>query len=278
MKALTEDRSGSREIPVSRQAQSHVMGTPVTIHVKKVPIALAFIVILFFILHVIGQLFALTVGHENLSHLQERLIWAFDISRELNLPTYFSSILLLFSSGLLSSISWIKFIEKEKFSTIFSWGFLAFLFLFLSIDELIGLHERLINPVKDNLGVSGALLFAWVIPYGVLIVILAFSYLKFMKRLPRTVRNLFFLAAGLFVFGALGLEMVEGQFVTIHAESGAPVYYKETVPYIVLVSIEELLEMTGVVVFIYALLLYIAGEWQELRLRAVGFQRPPVSA
>lgn len=53
----------------------------------------------------------------------------------------------------------------------------------------------------------------------------------------------------MFVGGALGMEMVGGQYADSFG-GGTPVYMAIT-------SIEESLEMFGIVVFVYALLTYI---------------------
>ena len=46
------------------------------------------------------------------------------------------------------------------------WTRLALVFVYLSLDEALSFHERLNRPVRDLLDTSGALYYAWVIPYA----------------------------------------------------------------------------------------------------------------
>ena len=67
------------------------------------------------------------------------------------------------------------------------------------------------------------------------------------------------LAGGLFVTGALGIEILGGHYYDL---SG-----KDSPTYRTLITIEETLEMLGVVVFVHALLLYIASQGDLFGIR-----------
>jgi hypothetical protein len=79
--------------------------------------------------------------------------------------------------------------------------------------------------------------------------------------LPSKVRNLFIVAGCVYVSGALGCELIEG-------------FYKKNYPgdnsimglYVV---IEEIFEMIGITIFVYALLDYVAS----LKIK-IGFVKP----
>ena len=88
-------------------------------------------------------------------------------------------------------------------------------------------------------------------PYGFATLLLAFVYLKFMRALAPKTRNLFLASAALFLSGAIGMEIVSSVVVSSMGgwETG---FYSLT--HANHYSIEEPLEMVGVVVFIYALL------------------------
>jgi uncharacterized membrane protein len=57
---------------------------------------------------------------------------------------------------------------------------------------------------------------------------------------------LFFLSAGLFLAGTLGLEMAGGRYVEMHGNG--------TFTYALIATVEETLELIGLVVFLYALM------------------------
>jgi hypothetical protein len=132
------------------------------------------------------------------------------------------------------------------------WLTLCIIFIFLSVDESVGVHEevaKIIRPSVSN-DVSGFLYWAWVIPYGLFAISAAVYFMRFVLNLPVKTRNLFFLAGGLYVFGALILELPEGHFYKIY---GLDHIYNR-----ILYFIEELCEMGGVTILIYALLDYMA--------------------
>ena len=81
---------------------------------------------------------------------------------------------------------------------------------YASLDEALSFHEGLSIPVRDALDVSGVLYFAWVIPYGIAVLILGAACLRFVLRLDRATRNLFIVAGALYVGGAVGFELIGG--------------------------------------------------------------------
>ncbi len=120
----------------------------------------------------------------------------------------------------------------------------------MAIDEDASLHELLIEPVRDLLPVAGPLYFAWVIPYGLAVLAIGVLYLRFVWSLTVRTRGLFIGAGSLYLAGALGFESVGGWYFSRHGDI-------EDLPYSLLVATEEFLEMSGVILFIYALLDYL---------------------
>ncbi len=110
--------------------------------------------------------------------------------------------------------------------------------------------EREHGPIGGRSDARGALYFLWVVPYGVATVVIGLAYLKFVWALPKRTRLHFIMAGVIFLTGALGVEMLGAR--------EADLYGYDTVIYCFLYSVEEMLEMLGVVLFIYALLSYLA--------------------
>ncbi len=183
----------------------------------------------------------------------------FYVDLELNVPAFFSTMLLLAASALLGTIFLFKHREGNAFR--WHWAVLALGFLIMSFDEIVAVHERLIEPVRELFGDVhlGALYFAWVIPAIFLVIVLGLGFVRFLMELPRNTSVAFLMSATLFLSGAIGFELLEGQHAEIHG--------KDNLVYMVMTSIEEGLEMVGVIVFIGALLTYIHQTYATVEVR-----------
>ncbi|HEY9761210.1 MAG TPA: hypothetical protein V6D07_01730 [Trichocoleus sp.] len=171
----------------------------------------------------------------------------FDFDNEQNIPAWYSSSLLLFCAGLLYFIAQIKHRSAAPYR--YYWSFLSLVFLGLSLDEAVSLHEELIEPLRTNFNLSGVLYFSWVIPGIALVGILGFVYWKFLADLPAQTRKLILIAASLYLVGAVGCELVGGK-ITEMSSSPRGLYG-------LVITLEELLEMLGLNVFLYALMSYL---------------------
>ena len=179
----------------------------------------------------------------------------FNVDKERNIPTLYSFLALLFSALLLGVIADAKKLDSDPYKH--HWKILSFIFLWLSLDEIGQLHEKLKNPMRSLLNATGFLYFTWVVPIGFLVVIFLFCYRKFLLHLPVATKKMFVAAAALYIGGALGMEMVGGYIASTTGKN---------LSYVIGLTIEESLEMLGIVVFIHALMSYIktylnGGSW-----------------
>jgi hypothetical protein len=202
-----------------------------------------------------GQLSKYLLGYDSIYGL----VNLFDVSEEQNIPTFFSVLLLSCAALLLTVITALK--KKQNDPDVSRWTILAFGFLLMAVDEGWSFHERLVAPVRGLLGDGpyGILYLAWVIPGIAVVVILALFFLTFLMRLPAKTRFTFMFAGALYVGGALGVELAEGYYAELHGSTN--------LIFNLMSSVEESLEMAGVIVFIYALLKYIADNYEEVRFR-----------
>lgn len=178
----------------------------------------------------------------------KEFIKRFSLNSEAGVGTLFSVLILLAASLLLFFIYKSLCQDKLKKNRRY-WATLSLLFLFLSLDEGFTIHEHLI-PITRNITGSGAyglLFWSWIIPYSFLVLITVAYFIRFTMRLPKAISHGFFLSGFIYVLGAIGIEMIEGYTVT-HG------FYLITDYFILL---EEVLEMSGVVLFIRTLLRYI---------------------
>ena len=203
--------------------------------------------------HVVVQAARFATGNDSLFGL----VALFSLGADGNLPTFYSSFAILFCAMLLTWIGVAGWGDRHIHTAY--WLGLAVIFLFLSADEMLALHEHLVEPVRSTLHTGGLFYYAWVIPYGAALLIFLAVYFRFLLRLPVRTAVLFVVAGATYVGGAAGVEMISGWYSEVHGNSN--------LIYVVLQTIEETLEMVGIVVFIFALADYIDRRFGVLTVR-----------
>ncbi|GAB3533604.1 hypothetical protein GCM10027403_07890 [Arthrobacter tecti] len=163
----------------------------------------------------------------------------FDVGREINVPTWFSSGLWIVA-GVIAG-----FFSRRATAHRRSWLLFAVVCVIFSIDEMLELHERL-----DVIGYELAaflpfdLGFVWVIPGGLIALVIVLALTRLVFSLPKGVRNGLILAGVVFVVGGMGVETLAG--LTVAANGLTPQFF-------VLTLIEETCEMAGIVLCVAAL-------------------------
>ena len=165
-----------------------------------------------------------------------------NMDRELNLPTLFSTLLLLTSARLLLQLS-----HASRQESAADWTFLSRIFVFLAVDEALQIHEILIFPGLRH-HIHPALASTWVIPYGLVALGLLWRFRHFLNTLSAMTSNSFLCAGGVYVTGAIGMEMV-GSFAV---RSG--IIRLHSFWYGVITGIEESLEILGLILFLHTLM------------------------
>jgi hypothetical protein len=186
---------------------------------------------------------------------QSEAVNYFSLSEECNFPTWFSSMILLADSFILAWIAATKGPAKSEFRRY--WIGLSIIFLYISIDELVQIHEQL-NSLKALKGHHGVLYFGWLIPAGILVTIFALSYLKFLFHLPMKTRIKVAAAGFIYVGGAAGVELILGAWTDKHGE--------DNFVYALIDIVEETMEMAGASLFFSSLLEYLGDQVPDLRV------------
>lgn len=211
---------------------------------------------LLFVGHIMSLVLISTLSQGQLeSGIYFKLVHTFNFNLEANLPTYFSSLVLMGNGFLLGLIAYFHKKRDEKY---WKWAVMAIIFFILSIDEMIKIHDHFRSPMEKLLGTSGIFYYAWFIPYGIVTILLGIAYYKFFMALPKRILKLFVFSAILFISGAIGFEAIGGMYDEQYGQDNY-VYY-------LLYTIEELLEMFGSILFFYALLLYINIKYEVLKI------------
>lgn len=230
---------------------------PVLVHVpstRSVARLLAIIGILLVGLGVVASLLELSdleiAGREN-------IITLLSLKSEFNIPTVVSVLGLATCAVLLILVAGVQRARGAPF--VSRWALLAGVFLYLAIDEGARLHERLNEPLAALPITTGVLRWGWVLVGGVVVVVLAAAYLRFVVALPSPHRSGVVAAGAMYVSGALVMELV-----------GAGASEDEglaTPQYLTLTIVEEALELAGTGLFI-VVLWALLGRWApQLMLR-----------
>ena len=171
---------------------------------------------------------------------------ALDLDNEKNARALYSGVILALSAA----VAWLNGRVEAVPAFVARWRVLALGLLFMAFDEVFHLHERLIGPVRTILGGGdlGYFTFAWVVPALVVLPIIVFYMAGFLLRLPADTARGFVLAGGLYLGGAIALEMVGGRYFSEHG-SGLGLS--------MIANTEESFEMLGVCYFIFVALRHL---------------------
>lgn len=191
------------------------------------------------------------------AQVQGSFVRLFYVDLEANVPTWYSSSVLLLCALLLALIAAARWQGRQPFAR--HWGALALLFLALSIDEAAILHEMAIAPLRPLVAGQPLLYYAWVVPGAAAVVVVGVAFVPFLRHLPARARCLFVAAGAVYVGGALGLESASGLRAAGHGEGD--------LAYTLFATAEELLEMAGAVLFLFSLLDYASRQLGSLELR-----------
>lgn len=180
----------------------------------------------------------------------------FNLDSEKNIPSAYSAGTILFCSILMAIIALAQNLAGNK--NFRAWIGLSLVFMYLSIDELMGIHELLIEPLRDIFNASGFLYYAWVIAGVIFVLIFLLVFGRFITSLPAKTQRLFIIAGTIYVGGAIGCELISGYYAD---------YYNHTdIIFVLLTTVEEVMEKLGIIIFIYALLSYMSGYMKGVNL------------
>jgi hypothetical protein len=178
----------------------------------------------------------------------------FDMNREYSLPTWFSSVLLLTVATSMAVLG--ARLAAQRHADAGGWRLLSFLALLASIDEVAARHETLSAPLRERFGFDGFLYYAWVLPAAAFVLVLAVAFAGFVFRQPPRLRSMLLASAALFVTGALGMEVLGSSLRSAGAEG--------TLVFELVRTLEETLELAGVLVLLHAVLGVLARQGRPL--------------
>jgi hypothetical protein len=173
-----------------------------------------------------------------------RFVELFNLNLEANIPAWYSAFLMIIVSILCYLAGKVSESKLRKYYFVLAAGFIL-----MSLDEISSVHEILNNPVRNALGLKGILYWSWIVP-GILLVITVLIYFKnFFNLIDKKFRRLYLLSGTIYLMGAIVLEMIGGWLYSHNLGN--------TVFYVSEVVIEEGMEMSGLLLFIYSLNEYL---------------------
>ena len=175
----------------------------------------------------------------------------FNLNGEKTFAALFSTAILAFAAMLLGLITLDAFKRGRQY--VWHWFGLTIIFAYLAADELLAIHEAISRLIAKGSSIVGELTWAlWVLPFGILVLVFGLVYLRFLMSLAPVYRIRFIIAELVYVGGALGFEIIGAMFVASYG--GASIGHD------ILVILEETLEMSGIILWISALLTYLTNE------------------
>ncbi|MCM2375137.1 hypothetical protein [Aporhodopirellula aestuarii] len=185
----------------------------------------------------------------------------FDLGHEPSIPAFYSATLLLASGGILGFLG--VYDKSDQGRRLRYWRFMAIVMTALAIDEAVMFHE-MGDALMRMTPMGDLLYFSWIIPAGLFVIVVGLLNLRFILNLPPRTKRLILLSGVIFVTGAIGMESVAGVIFSAAEDELAA---QQNIAHVISQSIEEALEMLGVVTFIFALLNYIESSQIKLYVR-----------
>ena len=166
------------------------------------------------------------------------------LALERNPSTWFSGLLLAVAGAL-------AFVVGRGRSDAARWNLVAALLWLLSVDEVASFHERLGGiPVIPGVGSRG-----WVGAGVLLVGVVAVKLVPWAAAQDTSLRVALFAGSAVFIAGAIGFEVLSGNHEVTHGPDTT---------YWALATIEENLEMLGVLLVVKGLLDHLATTGRRL--------------
>jgi hypothetical protein len=254
-KTATNKKTNVKEVFEMEQLEKYQSALDISFTAGKIAKFFSAIALILFLAHCMGMALKYLLPEQHLTAMLNRF---FDLGEDANVPTLFSSFLLLTASIVLFYIYKQKKGEPSNKKNS-PWLVLSLIFLFLTFDESAGIHEELMETVRNRIGFKLSPYFysPWTIPYAFFVLAVVIYFLKFVLNLPKKTRNLIFISGFIYVTGAMGFEMLESYEEFYHGKDFI-VYAYETV--------EEMMEMGGIILFIYTLLSYLGPHGIKIKI------------
>ena len=159
-------------------------------------------------------------------------------------PTWYNSFLLMATALVAALIARYQVADKARFR--FHWNALAVVFLFMSVDEVACIHEKIGHFIYARLGTVGLShgIFAsgFILPGLILSIAALFFFVPLLRSLPKKTAWMLLLSGAVYLSGAL---LTETWTMMIWDTQGA-----SNLIYRIGTHVEEVFEMSGLILFL----------------------------
>lgn len=157
-------------------------------------------------------------------------------------PSTWLSVTMLSGSALLAGVCWrVDIPRRQTF-----WALVMLSLLAMSLDDAAEVHERVGGNLADAMGDASDLSYLWVAPWAALAAVIGIILWRQRPLLPAAVRRWLLIGAGMSIGAAVVLEVVATKTVNPGGEGSVT-------KRLILYSVEENLEMIGVLIVAYTL-------------------------
>jgi len=235
-------RFGLPEPEVSSAEERAPLGVPV----RATVVALAVVAALFAVIGIVTQYLWLGVAAGGAGgRISTQMAHVFALDAEGTAPAWFQSALMLLSAGLFWAASGARGGARTTHAP--AWRVLAVIFVLLSCDEVSSVHETIGFWLAARIGGSIGV-YAWLLAGVPFVAVVALGVRGLLRDMPAATRRGLFLAGALYVAGAVGVEVIEA-FIDAWSYG--------TFTFAIVTTVEESLEMAGLVVLVGTLLRHL---------------------
>lgn len=206
------------------------------------------LIICLVLLILMNVILMLVTGMRYRGFLLNQVFHKFYFDSKFNFPSFFNTLVLLMATGMLY---YIHLAYARKYLREARWLWLTVLFFLMTIEENLSIHFFLSNLQPDFK--------VWVTPIVIGLISLTAYFGRLAYKVPRKIAIGFFVSGGVYIAGAIILELI-----------GARVKHnlgEWNLVYAGISTLEETLEMLGIILFIGCLLEYIKLEFQSVNLK-----------
>src|ERR671937_1350595 len=132
-------------------------------------------------------------------HHGGRVFQEFSLDKEANVPSWFSSALLLTAAAVLALVALDALARNAPWGR--HWAGLSLVYVVLSLDETAEIHERIGSWLRAHLNLHGPLHYAGVIPMLALALFVGIAYVQFLVALPAVTRTGVLASAAVYISG-----------------------------------------------------------------------------
>lgn len=215
---------------------------------EKIARFLLLLTAFFTLAHIAGQVAYLSNG-------PSLWLYLFDLDREQSIPRFFSVTLLLLCAGLIGIIVTVS--RQNNLKDTYYWLGLGVVFLGFAIFKNNSFSVSPSVIIRSAFNISRIQLYALV--YGFFLIVFPLIYLKFFFRLSTRMKVLLVSGAFFYIGGAVALDLVSAYLSHLFGQS--------SVFYLASATLEEVLEMVGIVVFVYTFLFYVSFELKTITIK-----------